>query len=175
MASKPKGGTGGEPTSLALMDAFSAFFRAYKVRTRAILSEVSSRESTPSRVMVVVVLRKSGPLPMGTIAAHVGLPKSNITALVDDLEAEGVLRRKPDEDDRRITQVELTAKGRALCAREYDAYEKSLASLFDALPKAERAAMLSGFERLTRRLQQEGDGESSASVRRSNGRARARG
>jgi hypothetical protein len=49
-----------------------------------------------------------------------------------------------------------------------------LASVFDALPKAERAAMLSGFERLTRRLQEEEDGESSASVRRSNGRARAR-
>jgi DNA-binding MarR family transcriptional regulator len=171
MASKPKGGAGGEATSLALMDAFAAFLRAYKVRTRTILSEVSSRESTPSRVMVVVVLRKSGPLPMGTIASHLGLPKSNITALVDDLEAEGVLRRKPDEDDRRITQVELTAKGRALCAREYDAYEKSLAALFDVLPKAERAAMLSGFERLTRGLQEQ-DGESSAKTSRSKERTR---
>jgi DNA-binding MarR family transcriptional regulator len=173
MASKPKGITAGEPTSLALMDAFSAFFRAYKVRMRTILSEVSSRESTPSRVMVVVVLRKSGPLPMGTIAAHLGLPKSNITALVDDLEAEGVLRRKPDEVDRRITQVELTAKGRALCAREYDAYEKSVASLFDVLPKAERASMLSGFERLTRRLQDEEGSDSSAGGPRSKRRARS--
>jgi DNA-binding MarR family transcriptional regulator len=171
MASKAKASTAGEPTVLALMDAFSAFFRLYKAKTRAILSEVSSRESTPSRVVVVVVLRKMGPLPMSSIAAHVGLPKSNITALVDDLEAEGVLRRKPDEADRRITQVELTAKGRALCAREYDAYEKSVASLFDVLPRAERAAMLSGFERLTRRLQEE-DGDSSASIPRSKGRVR---
>jgi DNA-binding MarR family transcriptional regulator len=171
MASRPKGGTAGEATSPALMEAFSAFFRAYKVRTRTVLSEVSSRESTPSRVMVVVVLRKSGPLPMGTIAAHLGLPKSNITALVDDLEAEGVLRRKPDEEDRRITQVELTAKGRALCAREYDAYEKSVTSIFDVLTKAERAAMLSGFERLTRGLLEQ-DGEPSAKTSRSKDRAR---
>jgi MarR family 2-MHQ and catechol resistance regulon transcriptional repressor len=152
MGSRVKAGASKEPTSLALMDAVATFMRAYKSRMRSILTDVSSRESTPSRVMVVVVLRKSGPLPMGTIAAHVGLPKSNITALVDDLEAEGVLRRKRDEADRRITQVELTAKGRALCAREYDAYEQSLAAIFDTIPGAERAAMLSGLARLTQKL-----------------------
>jgi len=127
---------------------------------RMILSEVSSGESTPSRVMVVVVLRKNGSLPMGSIAAYVGLPKSNITALVDDLEAEGVVRRKRDEADRRITNVELTAKGRALCAREYDAYEQSLAAIFDSLPNAERAPMLSGLERMIRLLR--GDDDESA-------------
>jgi DNA-binding MarR family transcriptional regulator len=131
------------------MDSVGGFVRAYKGRLRTILTQVSSSESTPSRVMVVVVLRKSGPLPMSTIAAHVGLPKSNITALVDDLEAEGVVRRKQDADDRRITQVELTAKGRALCAREYDAYEKSVSAVFEALPPAERTALLSGLDHLT--------------------------
>jgi DNA-binding MarR family transcriptional regulator len=147
------------PTSIALMDAFSAFIRAYKTKGRAILSDVSSGESTPSRVMVVVVLRKSGSLPMGSIAAYVGLPKSNITALVDDLEAEGVLRRKRDEADRRITYVELTAKGRALCAREYDAYERSLSAIFDTLPSSERGPMLSGLERLTRLLRDDDGGK----------------
>jgi DNA-binding MarR family transcriptional regulator len=171
MGSKPKAGAPKSSTSVALMDAFSAFFRVYKAQMRSILSEVSSHESTPSRVMVVVVLRRNGPLPMGSIAMHVGLPKSNITALVDDLEAEGVLRRKPDEADRRITQVELTAKGRALCAREYDAYEQSLAALFDVLPAAERAAMLSGFERLTRHLQ-EIEADKASSPRAANARSR---
>jgi MarR family 2-MHQ and catechol resistance regulon transcriptional repressor len=150
---RPKARTGtSKGTSVALMDAVSAFLPAYKTRMRAILSEVSSRESTPSRVMVVVILRKSGPMPMGAIASYAGLPKSNITALVDDLEAEGVLRRRRDAADRRITQVELTAKGRALCAREYDAYERSVAALFDTLPDTERASMLAGLERMTRLL-----------------------
>jgi MarR family 2-MHQ and catechol resistance regulon transcriptional repressor len=141
------------------MDAATSFVRAYKARLRTILSEVCSAESTPSRVMVVVVLRKHGSLPMGSIAAYVGLPKSNITALVDDLEAEGVVRRRRDEADRRITNVELTAKGRALCAREYDAYEQSVAAIFDALPSAERGPMLSGLERLTRLLRGAADAE----------------
>ena len=111
MSAKAKTGTASGAASVALMDAATSFIRAYKARLRTILSEVCSAESTPSRVMVVVVLRKHGSLPMGTIAAHVGLPKSNITALIDDLEAEGVVRRRRDEADRRITNVELTAKG----------------------------------------------------------------
>jgi DNA-binding MarR family transcriptional regulator len=150
MAPKPKADRPKEPSSVALMDALSAFIRAYKLRMRSVLAEVTSGDSTPSRVMVVVVLRKHGSLPMGTIAAYVGLPKSNVTALVDDLEAEGVLRRKRDEEDRRVTNVELTAKGRALSAREYDAYERQLAAIFDLLEDSERAPMLSGFERMTR-------------------------
>ena len=160
MAPKPKAEKPKDPSSVALLDAFSAFIRAYKTRMRAVLAEVSSGESTPSRVMVVVVLRKHGSLPMGTIATYVGLPKSNVTALVDDLEAEGVLRRKRDEVDRRITNVELTAKGRALSAREYDAYEQRLAAIFDLLENTERAAMHSGFERMTRLLRDDAGEES---------------
>jgi MarR family 2-MHQ and catechol resistance regulon transcriptional repressor len=140
-----------DPTSRALTDALYAFFRAYKAKTRAILAEVSSGQ-TASRVMVVVVLRKHGSLPMGSIAMHVGLPKSNITALVDDLEAEGVLRRKRDDVDRRITHVELTAKGRALCAREYDAYERKVGAIFDVVPPSERGPLLSAFERMTKHM-----------------------
>ena len=134
------------------MDAMGGFLRLYKKRMHATLSEISSGESSPSRVMVVVVLRKHGTLQMGNIAAYVGLPKSNITALVDDLEAEGILRRRRDEADRRITHVELTAKGRTLCAREYDAYEHSVASMFDILPESERVPMLAALERMTQAL-----------------------
>jgi DNA-binding MarR family transcriptional regulator len=168
MRPRMKGDASNGATPRALMDAVGGFMRAYKSRLKTILTEVSSGESTPSRVMVVVVLRKSGPLSMSTIAAHVGLPKSNITALVDDLEAEGVVRRKPDAEDRRITQVELTAKGRALCAREYDAYEKSVSAVFEALPPVERAALLSALERVTTRLvEDEKDAATSTKARES--------
>ena len=156
MGSRAKAGAAA-PTSSALMDAVSAFLRAFKARTRTILTEVSSSESTPSRAMVVIVLRKHGLMPMGSVAMYVGLPKSNVTAIVDDLEAEGLLRRMRDADDRRVTNVELTAKGKALCAREYDAYERAVAAVFDTLDPSERGPMLSALERMTERLKSDGD------------------
>ena len=157
------------------MDALGAFLRAYKGRMRSVLADVTSGESTPSRIMVVIVLRKHGSLPMGSIAAYVGLPKSNITALVDDLEAEGLLKRRRDEADRRITHVELTAKGRALCAREYDTYERSLAAVFDVLPESERGAILSGLARMTKSLGEDDETtDARASTSRKPAKARRR-
>jgi DNA-binding MarR family transcriptional regulator len=137
------------------MDAFGAFMRSYKGWMRTVLAELSSGESNPSRVMLVVSLRRTSPQAMGSLALHLGLPKSNITALVDDLEAEGVLRRKQDPTDRRVTLLELTAKGHSLCEREYDAYERSMAGLFALLPAEERVPMFAGLERMTAHLREE--------------------
>ncbi len=150
------------PSALVLMDAFGAFIRAYKGWMRSLLGDLSSSESNPSRAMLVMSLRRASPQPMGSLAAHLGLPKSNITALVDDLEAEGVLRRMQDAKDRRVTQLELTAKGRTLCEDEYDAYERNLASLFDMLPPEERVPMLSALERMTGALREKEGGGAEA-------------
>ena len=144
-----------EPSPLALMDAFGAFMRSYKGWMRTVLAELSSDESNPSRVMLVVSLRRTSPQPMGSLAVHLGLPKSNITALVDDLEAEGVLRRKQDPTDRRVTLLELTAKGHSLCEREYDAFERSMTGLFALLPREERLPMFAGLERMTAHLREQ--------------------
>ena len=151
----PKGAASkGDPSPLALMDAFGAFMRSYKGWMRAVLAELSSDESNPSRVMLVVSLRRTSPQPMGSLAMHLGLPKSNITALVDDLEAEGVLRRKQDPTDRRVTLLELTAKGHSLCEREFDAFERSMTGLFAVLPPEERRTMFAGLERMTSHLRE---------------------
>jgi DNA-binding MarR family transcriptional regulator len=159
------------PSSLALVDAFSAFMRSYKIRMRSLLAELSSTESNPSRVMLVVSLRRSGPQTMGMLASHLGLPKSNITAIVDDLEGEGLLRRKQDATDRRVTQLELSAKGRALCEREYDAFERGLAAIFDELLPEERGPLFSGLQRLTKLLGEVGEGDVSCSSGESPGKS----
>ena len=152
----PKGAASkGDPSPIALMDAFGAFMRSYKGWMRTVLAALSSDESNPSRVMLVVSLRRTSPQPMGSLAMHLGLPKSNITALVDDLEAEGVLRRKQDPTDRRVTLLELTPKGHSLCEREYDAFERSMAGLFALLPADERKTMFAGLERMTAHLREE--------------------
>ena len=43
-----------------------------------------------------------------------------MTAVVDILEERGLVNRHPDPDDRRVTQVRLTAVGLAAVGRAYD-------------------------------------------------------
>lgn len=52
------------------------------------------------------------PMSMKQLAALLGVDPPNVTPIIDDLEAQGLVRRKPHPDDRRAKLVELTAKGR---------------------------------------------------------------
>jgi DNA-binding MarR family transcriptional regulator len=56
--------------------------------------------------------RLDKPTSMRTVAEAMGCDASYITLLTDRLEAAGLVDRVPDERDRRIKQLVLTAKGR---------------------------------------------------------------
>lgn len=51
-------------------------------------------------------------LPLGELAARLSCVKSNVTQLVDRLEADGLVSRAPDPNDRRSRLAVLTAAGR---------------------------------------------------------------
>ena len=51
-------------------------------------------------------------LPLGQLAERLSCVKSNITQLVDRLEADGLVARQPDPNDRRAKLAALTPAGR---------------------------------------------------------------
>ena len=53
-----------------------------------------------------------GQLPLGQLATKLSCVKSNATQLVDRLEAEQLVCRLPDPDDRRSIRAEITIAGR---------------------------------------------------------------
>jgi DNA-binding MarR family transcriptional regulator len=59
------------------------------------------------------------PMAMRELAAMLGIDPPNATVLVDDLEALGLVRRRPHPTDRRAKLVEATRKGKAM-ARQAD-------------------------------------------------------
>ncbi|GAA1170402.1 DNA-binding MarR family transcriptional regulator [Kitasatospora gansuensis] len=59
----------------------------------------------------------SRPMPMRALAELLGCDASNVTGLVDRLEARGLLRREPDPADRRVKTVLLTPEGEAAVRR----------------------------------------------------------
>ena len=50
---------------------------------------------------------------LGDLSSALGVTARNITTIVDALEREGLLVRKPDPTDRRAILLELTEKGHA--------------------------------------------------------------
>jgi DNA-binding MarR family transcriptional regulator len=63
----------------------------------------------------VVVFR--GPITLGELAAAEGVRSATMTGIVNGLERDGLVRRRPHGRDRRAVQVEATAAGRRLLER----------------------------------------------------------
>jgi DNA-binding MarR family transcriptional regulator len=72
-------------------------------RTRADLS--------PAQCHVLHLLEPGRRVPMGRLAQTLSCDASNVTGLIDRLEARGYIRRQPSADDRRVKELELTPAG----------------------------------------------------------------
>ncbi len=57
------------------------------------------------------------PMSMGELAGALTIDPPNATAVVDDLERQGLVQRRPHPEDGRAKLVEATARGRELAAR----------------------------------------------------------
>jgi DNA-binding MarR family transcriptional regulator len=71
-----------------------------------------------------------------------------MTNRIDRVEAMGLVRRRPDPNDRRGTLVALTPKGRALADRAIKLHFAALAEEFAVLTAAERKALASLLSKL---------------------------
>ncbi|HYF27797.1 MAG TPA: MarR family transcriptional regulator [Baekduia sp.] len=103
---------------------------------------------------VLASLRRAGPPFRRTpsaLARAVLLSPAAMTNRVDRLEARGLVRRRPDPDDRRASLVELTAKGRRIVDRALDDHVAAEHALVARLSGPERRAL----DRAVRRLAQE--------------------
>jgi len=65
-----------------------------------------------SRNAALSVLRRGGGCSMSELARFLRMTSANITFLVDKLQAQGLVERQADPDDRRRTIVNLTPSGR---------------------------------------------------------------
>jgi DNA-binding MarR family transcriptional regulator len=57
------------------------------------------------------------PMSMGELAAALDIEKPNATTVVAELEAAGLVQRRPHPTDRRAKLAEVTARGRQLARR----------------------------------------------------------
>lgn len=79
-----------------------------------------------------------GPIIMSDLGEELGVTPRNVTKLVDELEAEGLVRRLPHPSDRRATLIALTPKGREKIAEGYTEYVAVTSELFSVLSEEDQ-------------------------------------
>ena len=126
---------------LVFMKAFQAL-----VPHAAVSIERTKLGDSDFRVLEAVLHK--GPLPVNTIGPKVWLTPGSISVAVDRLVKKGLVARKERSQDRRVRQVELTGKGRALIVRGFREHAAAMEKAMRVLSKKERLAL----QRLLKKL-----------------------
>ena len=95
-----------------------------------------------ARMRLLGALHCNGSRIMSGLSDELGVTRRNVTALVDGLEAEGLVRRLPHPTDRRATIIELTDEGARTMDTLYDGHRGAVAELFDDLSEDDRRELV---------------------------------
>ena len=93
------------------------------------------------RLRLLNVVHCHGPQKMADLAGALAVTPRNVTALVDGLESDGLIRRVPHSTDRRVTMVELTCSSDSV-ESQFRAFQDSIGSLFSGLDDDDRRTLL---------------------------------
>lgn len=123
------------------------FTRAFQKKTSGKFKNLSKNQP-----QVIKIIGIEGEMMPSTIGKYVGMNKSSLTHLVDDLEKKGIVYRKNDPQDRRKVIVSLTSKG----LKCYDYLSKITAEMADEVlehvDEEELDDLIQSLETMTRVL-----------------------
>jgi DNA-binding MarR family transcriptional regulator len=100
-----------EPRTEAAREAWRLFWRIFLEDKRRRWEILSTLGISPQQAMALGQLEPGQPMPMSALAEALHCDNSNITGIVDRLEAAGLAERRPSERDRRVKAVVLTETG----------------------------------------------------------------
>jgi DNA-binding MarR family transcriptional regulator len=119
-----------------LAELFWGVARRLRHQTR---ESLSPWDVTPSQSRALSVLMRHGTLRLSELSEHLRIAARSATEVVDDLQEQGLVERRPDPADRRATLVALTGAGADAGAAIADARRAEAARFFGALSVDDRA------------------------------------
>jgi DNA-binding MarR family transcriptional regulator len=128
------------------------FHTAGTVQAHAELKLAAVGLSLPKLAALTALSEAGESMALSQLAERLSCVKSNITQLVDRLEADGFVTRSPDANDRRARLAVLTPEGRAAYEQGTRIYEETERDLLAGLEPAEARQLAALMEKLERRI-----------------------
>jgi DNA-binding MarR family transcriptional regulator len=130
----------------------------FGLATAAVRSQ--PRDMSLTSLSTLATLDRSGPRRITDLAAIEGVMQPSMTVLVSGLERSGLVERRADATDRRVTLVALTAGGSDYIRALRQAGVAVLVHLIDDLPVHEGEALAAAIPALTHLAALEVEGRS---------------
>lgn len=114
-----------------------------------LLAALAPFELTPGLFGVMVLIDSNPGLNQSRLGVAMGVDRSTVVAVIDRLQARGLVTRKPSTADRRAHRLTLTPKGKALLEAAVPEVRAHEARIAEALTPEERATLLALLEKLS--------------------------
>ncbi|MFA5400603.1 MAG: MarR family transcriptional regulator [Dehalococcoidia bacterium] len=89
------------------------------------------------QLRVLIMLTHAGMMQPSDIGIRMGISKPNVSALIDKLIVLGHVERRPDEKDRRVIHIAITARGRRFVANRLQQVRKGIKNNLSGLDHVE--------------------------------------
>jgi len=134
------------------LEAYGALQRAAALAAERVDDAVHPFGLSASQYGVLDTLEQRGPTHQQELAEALGRSKAQMTAIIDALEARGLVRRERHEVDRRFISVYLTEAGRVLLADAAPARADAVVALMRELSGEQKDRLTKLCRRLLRVL-----------------------
>jgi MarR family transcriptional regulator for hemolysin len=106
-----------------------------------------------SKWMILLHLSRTDGMTLSALAERIGIEAATLVRLIDRMEAEGMLERRPSESDRRIKHLHLTPTGKET-AKRIKAYAADLRKeILSEIDEKELNSTLSVLENIRKKLE----------------------
>jgi DNA-binding MarR family transcriptional regulator len=117
------------------------------------LAELTGAALAPLRITgrelaVLLVIAEEPPASQLRIATRMGVDRTTMVAIIDELERKGLVERRPDEVDRRRNVTALTSAGRTTTRQAAAAAEKAERRFLEPLSADDAAIVRGALRRL---------------------------
>lgn len=127
----------GKKIEVCALNAFIALTRCVSTLSAKLERQTRGYELTSGQFGVLEALYHLGSLSQREIGKKILSSKGNITLIIDNLEKRDLVERLADPQDRRITNVRLTPKGKALIKKMMPEHVELITNYLSVLTEKE--------------------------------------
>jgi MarR family transcriptional regulator, organic hydroperoxide resistance regulator len=139
---------GVDPASQGAVQALMRAMKLQRQLMQMLLAEKGSQETRPGQAMCLRVLATNDGISQRDLAERLQLSRPTVTTMLQRLESGGVIERRVDPHDQRLTRVHLTPAGRELADNLRVVFAEHIRRTFGLMPEEDRREL----ERLLRAL-----------------------
>jgi MarR family 2-MHQ and catechol resistance regulon transcriptional repressor len=130
------------------LKTLTILFRAHSALQERIKADVSKYDLNVTEFGVLEALHHKGPLSIQAIQSKVLVAASSMTYVIRQLQNKGWVEKSVDDEDRRISRIQLSEKGRQLMETVYPQHALAMRQFLNVLSPKDETNLQTALKRI---------------------------